>query len=105
MPGRDNRGQQNQRLAAERVASAWQPRPDRWFFVDYYDDLAAEFSPVWRWLDRFWVELTPPRGWTRVSYDEFGPCIHMNGGSSFAAEELARRLYAEYVLDVSTPAA
>jgi hypothetical protein len=44
--------------------------PERWFYLDGFE--ASEFCPLWRWLDRFWVELAPPRNWCRVSFDEQG---------------------------------
>jgi len=70
-------------------------RPDRWFYIGDYD-LAAEFTPLYRYLDRFMLEIHPPRGWVRVSYTFEGaipiPTIHANCSNAFALDALERLL-------------
>ena len=43
------------------------PRPERWFYLDEFE--AHEFSPVWRWLDRYYVQLYGLPNWCRVHYE------------------------------------
>lgn len=44
-----------------------EPRTERWFYLDGFE--ANEFSPLWRYLSRFIVELYGLPNWCRVHYE------------------------------------
>lgn len=78
--------------------NGWPTRSDRWFYIGPGDLEPAEFTPLHRGL---WLELNPPAGWTRVSYDGDGlPTIHASGYScEFALRALSDQITQELLAE------